>query len=83
MPIFSKTSDRYTKCCAFAIKATAITLPLIVINWFFFRSLPCFATRSSNGRITSSFINATIEEFATIAEVYSAGLPDMPAKLIF
>ena len=32
MPIFSKTSDRYTKCCAFAIKATAITFPLIVIN---------------------------------------------------
>ena len=37
----------------------------------------------STGRMTSSFINATMDEFAMIALVYSAGLPCMPAKLIF
>ena len=65
------------------MKATAITLPLIVISWFFFRPFPCFATRSSNGLITSLFINATIDELAIMAEVYSAGLPLIPATFIF
>ena len=64
---------------AFAM-ATAITLPLIVISWLGCKPSPCFAIRSSRSRITSSFINATMDEFAMIAVVYSAGLPCIPAR---
>ena len=83
MPRSDKTSFRYIRCCAFAINATAIIFPSTLINWLGFKAPPCFATKSSSGRITSSFISATIEELATIAEVYSAGLPCIPGTFIF
>ena len=65
------------------MNATAIIFPSTLITWFGFKAAPCFATKSSSGRITSSFMRATIEELATIAEVYSAGLPCIPGTLIF
>jgi hypothetical protein len=65
------------------MKATAITLPLIVMSWFLGISCPCAAISASRGRITSSFSSATMEDVAMTAEVYSAGLPCIPGRLIF
>ena len=62
------------------MNATAMTLPSILINCEDCKPAPCLATRSSRGRITSSFIIFTIDELARIAAVYSPEVT--PGRLI-
>jgi hypothetical protein len=50
-----------------------MTLPSMVISWFGCSEAPYLATRSSSGRIRSSFSKGTMELLATTATVYSAG----------
>ena len=63
----------------FAIKATPITFPSIVINCDFCKPSPYLETRSSIDRIKPSFIKGTIELFAAILAEYSAGSADKAA----
>ncbi len=75
-------SERENKCCALAIKATAIILPSTVTNWLGFNPEPCFATRASNDCTRPSFINVTKVELLAIIEVYCAGLDVSAATII-
>jgi len=54
----------------------------MVINWLRGMSAPWAATSASSGRSTLLLMSSTIDDVATIADVYSAGLPCMPARLM-
>lgn len=56
------------------MKATAITSPSMMIWFNAGRSGACSAIRSSSGRISPSFNSGTMDELATTALVYCAGL---------